>query len=119
MRGLIRSAIWLVALAFVAAAEAQTPAQDSATGPALQLTPAQQQTIYQSISKTQKNAAAPAGFRASVGAHVPDTVELQALPDALEALIPDAKGYDVAMIEKQVVLVDPLSRTVAVVVTAD
>src|ERR1700759_4397653 len=50
---------------------AQTPALDSASGRKVDLTVAQQQILYQSVSNTQKNNAAPPGFRATVGAQVP------------------------------------------------
>jgi hypothetical protein len=101
------------------AALAQTPPQDSASAPALELNPAQRLTIYQSISQTYKNNAAPTGFRVSVGAHVPDTIELKPVSDTLVKLIPQAKNYAIAMIEKQVVLVDPTTKQVVAVVTQE
>jgi glucose/arabinose dehydrogenase len=104
---------------FVAArpAEAQNPTQDAAAAPALELSTAQRQTVFQSVSKTQKNHAAPTGFRVSVGAHVPDAIELAAMPDTLATLIPEARGFSVAMVEKQVMIVDRNSRQVVAVVT--
>jgi hypothetical protein len=42
---------------------AQTPALDSASGRKVDLTVAQQQILYQSVSNTQKNNAAPPGFQ--------------------------------------------------------
>jgi hypothetical protein len=98
-------------------ARAQTPAQDAAAAPALELTSAQRQTIFQSVSKTQKNHAAPTGFRVSVGAQVPAGVELAPMPDTLATLIPQARGYVVAMVEKQVMIVDGKNRQVVAVVT--
>jgi hypothetical protein len=96
---------------------AQTTTQDAAAAPAIDLSPAQRQTIFQSVSKTQKNNAAPTGFRVSVGAHVPEGLELAPLPETLATLIPAARGYDVAMVEKQVVLVDTKTRQVLAIVT--
>src|SRR6516162_4326377 len=49
---------------------AQTPALDAGVAPHINLTAAQKQTVYQSIRKTQKNNAAPIGFRATIGAIV-------------------------------------------------
>ena len=94
-------------------ASAQTPAQDAIAGPRIELTPAQRQTIYQSISSTQKNQAAPTGFRVSVGGTVPLGISLTPLPDTLTTLMPQVGAFEVAMIEKQVVLVDPQTRQVA------
>jgi hypothetical protein len=99
-----------------AAASAQTPAQDAAVGPQIELTQAQRHTIYQSISSTQKNYAAPTGFRVSIGGTVPLGVSLAPLPDTLTTLVPEIGAFQVAMIEKQVVLVDPQTRRVVLVI---
>jgi endonuclease/exonuclease/phosphatase (EEP) superfamily protein YafD len=118
-----RVGIFVVGLALlgclcpVEMARAQTPAADSATAPAIELSAEQKQAIYQSVSSTQKNSTSPTGFRAAVGAHVPDAVELQPMPATLATLIPAARDMQVAMIEKEVVLVDPKSRTITAVVT--
>lgn len=98
---------------------AQTATQDAAAGPPIELSDAQRHTIYQSVSRTQKNHAAPTGFRVSIGASVPPGVELAPMPDTLATLMPQARVFEVAMIEKQVVLVDPTSRRVAAVITAE
>ena len=97
---------------------AQTPAAESAAGLALVLSAAQRQAIYQSVSATQKNNPAPPGFRVAVGAVVPDGIELEPIPTTLVTLIPETAHHDVAMVEKQVMLVDPGSRRVVAVVVA-
>jgi hypothetical protein len=114
--------VLLIALAIVAGGAGGAVAQQSppleATAPALKLSAAQKQTIYQSVStRSQKNNPAPPGFRAAVGVHVPETIELAPMPDTLASLIPEAKGYEIAMVETQVVVVDPKSKTVVAVVT--
>ncbi len=121
------SAVLLIALA--ATATAQAPPKDVGAGlapsdpatatRALELTPAQRLAIYQSITQTQKNNAAPVGFRATIGAHVPDTVELKPLSDTLAKLIPQARDFSIGMVEKEVILVDPGSRVVVAVVTQE
>jgi hypothetical protein len=98
-------------------ASAQSATQDAAAAPALELSTAQRQTVFQSVSKTQKNHAAPTGFRVSVGAHVPDGIELAEMPDTLATLIPQAQGFSVAMVEKQVMIVDGKTRQVVAVMT--
>lgn len=107
-------ALWSLALP----ASAQTPAADSGVGPALKLSTAQRQTIYQSVSATQKNNPAPTGFRAAIGAQVPDGIPLQPISTTLATLIPETAQFDVAMVEKQVMLVDPKSKRVVAVVVA-
>ena len=121
------SAILLAALA--APAGAQAPPRDAGTGPApsdsatraraLELTLAERLAIYQSVTQTQKNNAAPIGFRATVGAHVPDSVELKPLSDTLAKLVPQARDFSIGMVEKEVILVDPGTRQVVAVVTQE
>jgi hypothetical protein len=117
----LRPALVGLALMWLGAgpALAQNPAQDTAAGPPLELSTAQRQTIYQSVSKTQKNHIAPTGFRVSVGGRLPDTIELAPMPGTLAELMPQAKRYNVAMIEKQVVLVDPATKQIAAVITQE
>ena len=119
----------LVLLALSGAAVAQAPPKDAGIGPAptegaavartLELTPAQRLAIYQSVTQIEKNSAAPVGFRAAVGAHVPDTIELKPLSDTLAKLIPQARDLSIGMVEKQVILVDPATRQVVAVVTQE
>lgn len=116
-------------LALVATAGAQAPPKDAGTGPtpadtatterSLELTPPERLAIYQSITQTHKNNAAPVGFRATVGAHVPDSVELKPLSDTLAKLIPRARDFSIGMVEKEVILVDPGTRQVIAVVTQE
>jgi hypothetical protein len=71
---------------------AQTPAQDSAAGPSVRLSESQMQTIYQSITKTQKNDPAPTGFRAAVGAILPGSITVMPAPGSVAELIPQTKA---------------------------
>jgi hypothetical protein len=85
---------------------AQTPALDSASRK-VDLTVAQRQILYQSISNTQKNNAAPAGFRATVGAQMPSGVALVPVPAAIADVMPQTMGLETAMVEGEVLLVEP------------
>jgi hypothetical protein len=115
----IASAIVLSWFCFAAPALAQTPSVDSGAAPALELNTGQKQAIYQSVSATQKNSPAPVGFRAAVGARVPDMIELQAISDTLAGIVPAAKNLQWAVVERQVILVEPKSKTVVAVITRD
>ncbi len=113
------AAAWFLA---AGAAAAQTPAADAT--PALLLSPEQKQVIYQTISVMQKDSAEPQtnnaespGFHAAVGALMPKGIRLKPMPDTLATLIPDVKNLQVAMVEQQVVLVEPTTKTVVAVVT--
>lgn len=121
------AAVLLLAVSAVAGAQAPpkdagtgpTPADRAATARTLELTPAERLAIYQSVTQTHKNNAAPVGFRATVGAHVPDSVELKPLSDTLAKLVPRARDFSIGMVEKEVILVDPGSRQVVAVVTQE
>ena len=95
---------------------AQTPALDAGVAPHINLTAAQKQTVYQSIRKTQKNNAAPIGFRATIGAIVPAAITLTPVPETLADLMPETKGLETGLVEGEVVLVDPKSKQVVGVV---
>ena len=69
--------------------------------------PSQRETIYQSISKTLKNNAAPIGFRSAV----PKGIDLAPLPETLSEMIPEERGYEA--------LVDPTSRVVIAPMTGE
>jgi hypothetical protein len=123
------TAAGLVLLVLSGAAVAQAPPKDAGVGPTptdsaavartLELTPAQRLAIYQSVTQTGKNSAAPVGFRAAVGAHVPDAVELKPLSVTLAKLVPQARDLSIGMVEKQVILVDPATRVVIAVVSQE
>src|SRR5258705_679412 len=89
-------ALFLLGGSAIPAAAQMTPAQpgvesNPATVPDLKLTVAQRQTIYSSISNQKQKETAPADFRAAVGAVVPPSIELQALPKTIVELIPALK----------------------------
>lgn len=117
------AAIPLLWLALTGGALSQTvnPGQQAnpATVPAIELSQAQRQTIFQSVSNGGKNNAAPTGFRVAVGENVPNGIELAPVSNTLTTLIPATDGLEVAMIEKQVVLVDPKSKRIVAVVVHD
>jgi hypothetical protein len=116
---MVRARRWTVVLAGLLGSgmvAAQTPQADSGSAPALELSAAQKQAIYQSVSALHKNHAAPIGFRPAVGSRVPPAITLEAMPDTLAELIPAARNLEVGMIEKQVVLVDPRTKAVVAVV---
>lgn len=123
---LIHAAVALLLLGGAAnpAAAQSTPAQinpgtettDLAAVPNLKLTAAQKHTIYSSISNQKQKETAPQTFRATIGAVVPATVELQDIPKTLVELMPELKGYQYAMVTNQVLLVDPKNKQVVEVI---
>lgn len=84
-----------------------------ASAAALNLTSAQKNTIYQSVTK-EKGQPAPSGFRASIGAKVPASLTLHQLPGNAAGQIPAAKSYEYAKLQNnEVLLVDPKNREVS------
>jgi hypothetical protein len=113
-----RLLIPIVALALTAGVVlAQTPALDAGAVPQVELSAVQKDTIYQSISNTQKNNAAPLGFRVTPGAVMPNGILLAPVPGTIADLIPQTKGLEAALVEGQVVLADPASKQIVAVIT--
>ena len=98
---------------------AQTPALDAGGPSQVDLSAAQKQTVYQSITKTQKNNAAPPSFRAAIGAIVPASIALVPVPETLANLMPQTEGLEVGLVEGQVVLVEPQSKKVVAVIVEE
>jgi len=120
MRRTIRTSIAalsiLAALACPDLGFAQTATQDAAIGPPIKLSPAQRLMIYQSVSRTQNNQPTSPGFRVSIGATLPTGVISAPMPDTLKVLIPQTKAFETAVVDKQVVVLDPRTRRVAAVI---
>lgn len=110
------AALALLLLAGSAPAAAQVTHPGTETNPAavpnLRLTAAQKHTIYASISNQRQKETAPPAFRAALGAVVPPSIELQALPKTIVELIPELQDYEYAMVANQVLLVDPKNKRV-------
>lgn len=89
----------------------------AATNDRLNLTSAQRQEIWQSVSKQAAKETTPAGFTAKVGEAVPSAVKLQALPSSLSSQVPAVKPYEYAMLQNQVLIVDPSSKKIVDIIT--
>lgn len=97
-----------------AAAQATHPGTEinPAAVPDLKLSTAQKQTIYTSVSNQMQKETAPPTFRAALGAVVPPSIELQALPTTIVELIPELRDYEYAMVANQVLIVHPRNKQV-------
>ena len=81
--------------------------------PDLKLTPEQKHTIYQGLTGPQmKNNVEPVGFRAAPGARVPDAIKLEPMPKVVVNALPKMADYQYAVVERQLVIVDPRTNTV-------
>jgi hypothetical protein len=118
--GVVRLTAAFVVICFATGALfAQTPALDTLVQRAVDLTVAQKQILYQSISNIQKNNPAPTGFTANVGAEMPSGIALVPVPETIAEIIPLIKGLETAMVEGQVLLVEPQGKTIVAVIALE
>ena len=70
------------------------------------------------IIRQQLGTSAPVTIkeRVTVGATVPETVELQSVPETIVSDVPSVKGYPYFVYNDDVVLVDPQTRKVVTIV---
>jgi Protein of unknown function (DUF1236) len=93
----------------VATASAATAMHPSDT---LILSSTQRSTVWRDLSKQATNQNA-AGFNATIGAFVPNTVKLKPMPSKTAADIPSLRRYDYAMVGHRLVIVDPSNKVIA------
>jgi hypothetical protein len=83
----------------------------------LDLSSAQQKSIWKDISRHAANQSAPSGFNAAVGSAVPASVNTYPLPRQAARDVPAAKPYRYAMLQDKVLIVNPSDKKIADVVT--
>jgi Protein of unknown function (DUF1236) len=93
----------------VAAASAATAMHPSDT---LILSSAQRSTVWKDLSKQATNQNV-AGFNATIGAFVPNTVKLKPMPSKTTTDIPSLRPYDFALVGHKLVIVDPSNKVIA------
>ncbi|HZN31888.1 MAG TPA: DUF1236 domain-containing protein [Xanthobacteraceae bacterium] len=72
------------------------------------LTDEQRRAIYQAL----KDHPVRSAFNADIGTELPASMELQAMPDAVVAQVPQTRGYQFAVSDNRVLLVSPPTRIV-------
>lgn len=125
LRGGRMAAVAAVLLAGAAVASAQTtvittqPATSGAvvsTTERLELSPVQRQTIYRTIVR-ERAAPAQATVEYRVGARIPQSTTLYAVPQEVAVEVPAIQSYKYMVVNNRVLLVDPAtSQVVAEVV---
>jgi len=78
----------------------------------LNLTSAQQKEIWQSVSKQNMKGTTPTGFRPAVGAVVPGSIQLHAMPGDATKQVPAVRSYEYTMLQNEVLLIDPTSKKI-------
>jgi hypothetical protein len=83
----------------------------------LNLTATQRHELWQSLSKQAAKESAPAGFTAKVGEAVPSLIKLQSLHSNLSSQIPAVKSYAYALLQDELLIVDPSSKKIVDIIT--
>jgi hypothetical protein len=83
----------------------------------LNLNSAQRKEIWQTVSNQATKGTPPGGFVAKVGEAVPNTVKLQSFPSVLSSQVPAVKSYEYAMLQNELLIVDPSSKKVVDIIT--
>jgi hypothetical protein len=82
----------------------------------LKLTTSQERVVYLSVTQRRTKPSAPEGFTAAVGAVVPASIKLRAMPRTAVKQVPELGAYDYAILPDQILIVDPVAKTVVDVI---
>jgi hypothetical protein len=86
----------------------------------LTLSGAQEFALFQSISgQGVKKETVPSEFEAEIGQAVPKSIMLHKLPSDAASQVPTAKAYDYAMLQNQLLIVNPHDRITVDVIPGD
>jgi len=80
------------------------------------LSAAQRRAVWNDLSKQATNQNA-AGFDATIGTFVPNTIKIEPIPSNVTAKDPALRPYDFAMVDHKLVIVDPTNKVIANVLT--
>jgi hypothetical protein len=77
----------------------------------LTLSRAQELALFESISRQGvKKETAPSGYEAEIGHAIPKSITLHKLPRDATRQVPTAKSYEYAMLQNQLLIVNPHDR---------
>lgn len=82
----------------------------------LQLSAQQKTAIFQTVTKEKLKSPPPANLSLSVGAQVPASVELYALPANIISEVPAAKQFKYTVAQNQVVIVDSTNMKIVEII---
>jgi hypothetical protein len=111
----VAAALLLCSIATASAAEtwASLPASDD-----LVLTGAQEYLLWQRLGRrSTADTTAPSGLIAAIGASVPASVTLNALPSTVTTQIPAVRPYKYATLGNKLLIINPADRMIVDVIT--
>ena len=86
----------------------------------LTLSGAQELALFQSISRDGvRTQTLPSGFQPEIGQAVPKSITLHKLPRDAASCVPTAKAYDYAMLQNELVIVNPHDGIAVDVIAGD
>jgi Protein of unknown function (DUF1236) len=91
--------------------------KSAAASDRLELSSAQQKSIWNDISRHAAKQNAPSNFNAAVGTAIPAGVSTYPLPRRAARDVPVAKPYRYAMLQDRLLIVNPSDKKIADVVT--
>jgi hypothetical protein len=106
-----------VSVASAASHMSNRSGNSAAASDRLELSSAQQKSIWKDISRHAANQSAPSGFSAAVGTAIPAGVNTYPLPRQAARDVPAAKPYRYAMLQDKLLIVNPSDKKIADVVT--
>jgi hypothetical protein len=114
MKSRIRYGMAVVALLSSLGVAAAAPSGSSMkASDSLNLTSAQEQTIWEGVSKQDTSMRTPDGFTASIGESVPAKIKLHPLPASVTSKVEEVKPYNYAMLDHETLLiVNPVDKKV-------
>jgi hypothetical protein len=98
-----------------ASAKAASPASSMHGTDTVILSAAQRRSLWNELSKQATNQSA-SGFEAQTGTFLPKSVKIEPIPGKAAANSPQLQPYDYAMVDHDLVIVDPTSNVIADIV---
>jgi hypothetical protein len=83
----------------------------------INLTKAQRKAAWRDLYVKSLNQKKPAGFNATVGAAVPDSVTLAPITDQAANDVPALRPYNFAMLQHKLLIVNPVDKKIAEVIS--
>jgi hypothetical protein len=98
-----------------ASEQAASPANATHGTDTVILSAAQRRALWNNLSKQVTNQSA-SGFEAQIGTFIPSSVKIEPIPGKAAANNPQLRPYDYAMVDHDLVIVDPANKVIADVV---
>jgi hypothetical protein len=93
------------------------PPTEADSGDYLSLNSTQEEFVWGDLYMPMLNQTAPSGFVAMASAMMPESVTTAPVPPKAASHVPALKSYDFAVLQNQIVIVNPADRVIAKVIS--